>query len=127
MNLQKNFCFICYKNHKSYKKVNKIDFKVSVKNYNIMTERNEREGNMGTNYYFDQGEGDDIMGNYPHIGKYIRGSFIFYKSRSHQLGKLFLTDSRENIINEYGERQTVESFLEYIVNLPYTEQDFEFF
>jgi hypothetical protein len=47
---------------------------------------------MGTNFYLDQGEGDNYY-NYPHIGKIYFSenhglSFIFYKSKIQQLSIL---------------------------------------
>lgn len=84
---------------------------------------------MGTNYYIDQGEGDDYY-SYPHIGKTSRLSqgltFIFFKSRYYQISLLQSLDMNDTIINEYGDRTTVREFLDYIVNLPYMESNEEF-
>jgi hypothetical protein len=81
---------------------------------------------MGNNYYFDQGEGDDYD-NYPHIGKKHNGGFIFYKSRDYQINILQGMDPESLIVDEFGYKQTVQSFLEEILYRPYTEQDFKFF
>lgn len=85
---------------------------------------------MGTNFYLDQGEGDDYY-TYPHIGKtyYSSGSlhFIFYKSKVYQVSLLESLSDHELIVDEYGNKINVRSFTESIINLPYKEQDFEFF
>ena len=80
---------------------------------------------MGNNYYLDQGEGDDYD-NYPHIGKKFNGTFIFYISRDHQIAALE-ANPESFVVDEFGYRQTVQSFLEEIIYRPFTEQDFKFF
>jgi hypothetical protein len=85
---------------------------------------------MGTNYFLDQGEGEEYF-NYPHVGKisYLSQSgltFIFYKSKSQQLSMLQSLSLDENIVDEYGNRQDIQTFINKIINLPYKEQDFEF-
>ena len=84
---------------------------------------------MGTNYYIDQGEGDDYF-YYPHIGKTSKLSsgliFIFFKSREYQLSLIHLMDMNDNIVNEYGERVIVKDFIDYISNLPYLESNEDF-
>lgn len=85
---------------------------------------------MGTNFYLDEGEGDNIMDNYPHIGRRTSGSFIFYVSREHQLRQLIeLSQSHPNeelILDEQGDRYRVVDFLQHIIDMPYTEQNFVF-
>jgi hypothetical protein len=84
---------------------------------------------MGTNFYLDQGEGDDYS-EYPHIGKtfYSRNGmiFIFYKSRDYQLSILNSLSDNEFIVDEYGNRKNIRLFIDSIINLPYREQEFEF-
>ena len=84
---------------------------------------------MGTNFYLDQGEGDDYY-TYPHIGKTsyisIGKTFIFYKSRHHQLSVLSSMSPDELIVDEYGNKKNVEEFIQNIIVLPYIEQNFEF-
>jgi hypothetical protein len=85
---------------------------------------------MGTNFYLDQGEGEDYD-LYPHIGKRYCSeyglSFIFYKSRVYQLSVLESLSDSELIADEYGNKINVRAFVDSIINLPYKEQDFEFF
>ena len=85
---------------------------------------------MGTNFYLDQGEGDNYY-NYPHIGKIYFSenhglSFIFYKSKIQQLSILESLSYNEQIVDEYGNKTDIQSFVNRIINLPYTEKEFEF-
>ena len=83
---------------------------------------------MGTNYYIDQGEGDDYL-SYPHIGKTTtllhNMTFIFFKSREYQMS--LIESMKTNIVNEYGERINIQEFLRKVEHLPYLEQEFVFF
>jgi|LauGreDrversion4_2_1035121.scaffolds.fasta_scaffold00332_29 hypothetical protein len=85
---------------------------------------------MGTNYYIDQ-EGDNIE-SFEHIGKtsymFPHGkTFIFYRSREYQLSRLMNMSQYDFVIDECGQRITVEEFYNQISELEYIEQDFEFF
>jgi hypothetical protein len=84
---------------------------------------------MGTNYYIDQ-EGDNIE-SFEHIGKtsymFPHGkTFIFYVSREYQLYRLLNMSHTDFVIDEFGQRITVEDFYNQIVELDYIEQIFEF-
>lgn len=81
---------------------------------------------MGNNYYIDQGEGEEYD-TYPHIGKKFNGTFIFYISRDHQITTLQAMNPESFVVDEFGYRETVQSFLEEIIYRPFTEQDFKFF
>lgn len=81
---------------------------------------------MGNNYYLDEGEGDDYD-NYPHIGKKHNGGFIFYISRDHQIGILQNMNPESLVVDEFGYKQTVQSFLEEIIHRSFSEQNFRFF
>jgi len=87
---------------------------------------------MGTNYYVDLGEeGNDYGNNYHHIGKtsfLSKGmTFIFFKTRQYQISHIQSMNDILNSLDEYGERMTVKEFLDYIIDLPYKEEDLDFF
>ena len=102
---------------------------------------------MGTNFYIDEEkEGvDDYSESYAHLGKRYYSSvvvgegdsaqtlrckkFIYYISRNHvlnTLNNLINSNSSTSIIDEYGNRMSINEFLEEIYDLPYEEKNYEF-
>lgn len=99
---------------------------------------------MGTNFYIDEEkEGvEDYSESYTHLGKRCYSSaigegdssqtifckkFIYYISRNRVLNILNnLINSSTFIIDDYGNRMSINEFLEEIYDLPYEEKNYEF-
>jgi len=96
---------------------------------------------MGTNFYIRQrkeGEEETDEKEYPelgenslvflHIGKQTGHNFIYYISRDYQINRLnTLNKEEELVVDEYGNKMNVPTFLEKIDGLYFTEQDCVFF